>query len=102
MVIPRHIHGEDCLYFVISGHAVMGSKRLGAGDGFFVPAHTSYAYRAGEEGVEVLEFRHAAVGINTTILDTAPVPWELFLDTVRTNKEAWRAEEVPPAQRGRP
>lgn len=57
--LPRHSHSADCLYYVVSGSAVMGSQTLQAGDGFFVPSGAPYQYAAGPDGVEVLEFRHA-------------------------------------------
>lgn len=55
----RHSHPGlgDCLYYVVSGQAILGSQVLEAGDGFFVPSGMAYKYRAGPEGVEVLEFR---------------------------------------------
>lgn len=55
----RHSHPRfgDCLYYVLAGEVVMGSQRLGPGDGFFVPNGMPYKYKAGPEGVEVLEFR---------------------------------------------
>jgi hypothetical protein len=55
----RHSHPKngDCLYYVVAGQVIMGSKVLKAGDGFFVPNGMPYKYRAGPEGVEVLEFR---------------------------------------------
>ncbi|AHH18411.1 hypothetical protein NONO_c36240 [Nocardia nova SH22a] len=55
----RHGHPPlgDCLYFVISGSLHLGHTVLGPGDGFFVPAGMLYRYRAGSEGVQVLEFR---------------------------------------------
>jgi len=56
-VLPRHTHDGDCLYYVVEGSLVMGSQRLGAGDGFFVPSGAPYGYDAGPEGVVVLEFR---------------------------------------------
>ena len=37
----------------------MGSQVLDAGDGFYIPGDHAYGYRAGPEGAEVLEFRHA-------------------------------------------
>jgi quercetin dioxygenase-like cupin family protein len=58
-VLPRHSHDADCLYYVVSGTAVLGNQELHAGDGFFVPSGAPYQYNAGPEGVEVLEFRHA-------------------------------------------
>jgi len=56
-VLPRHTHDGDCLYYVVAGSLQMGSQVLGAGDGFFVPSDAPYAYEAGPDGVEVLEFR---------------------------------------------
>lgn len=55
----RHSHPRfgDCLYYVIAGEVVLGSQRLGPGDGFFVPNEMPYKYKAGPDGVEVLEFR---------------------------------------------
>ena len=56
-LLPLHSHGVDCLYYVESGSLRMGSETLGPGDGFFVGKDHPYAYRAGPEGVKVLEFR---------------------------------------------
>ena len=62
--LPRHTHSADCLYYVISGSAVLGNHTLRAGDGFFVPANAPYQYDAGPEGVEVLEIRGATFESN--------------------------------------
>jgi quercetin dioxygenase-like cupin family protein len=56
-VLPRHTHDGDCLYYIVSGSLKMGGQVLETGDGFFVPSDAPYAYEAGPEGVEVLEFR---------------------------------------------
>ena len=55
----RHSHPKygDCLYYIVAGEIVMGSRTLKAGDGFFVPNGAPYRYKAGPDGVEVLEFR---------------------------------------------
>ena len=55
----RHSHPKlgDCLYYIVAGSAVLGSRVLKPGDGFFVPNGMPYKYRAGPEGVEILEFR---------------------------------------------
>ena len=58
-ILPRHSHSSDCLYYIVSGGIVMGTRELGPGDGFFVPADQPYGYRAGSEGVTLLEFRHS-------------------------------------------
>jgi quercetin dioxygenase-like cupin family protein len=57
--LPRHSHSSDCLYYVVAGSLQMGARVLGPGDGFFLPAGQPYAYRAGAEGVKLLEFRHS-------------------------------------------
>ena len=59
-LLPRHSHSSDCLYYVVAGQIVMGKRVLGPGDGFFLPADQPYLYRAGPEGVKLLEFRHQA------------------------------------------
>jgi quercetin dioxygenase-like cupin family protein len=59
-LLPRHSHSSDCLYYIVGGTLVMGNRVLGPGDGFFLPADQPYAYRAGPEGVKLLEFRHQA------------------------------------------
>ena len=60
LLLPRHSHSSDCLYYIVAGQILMGQRELGPGDGFFLPADQPYAYRAGPEGVKVLEFRHQA------------------------------------------
>jgi quercetin dioxygenase-like cupin family protein len=57
--LPRHSHSSDCLYYIVAGELEMGARVLGPGDGFFLPAGQPYAYRAGAQGVTVLEFRHS-------------------------------------------
>ena len=58
--VPRHTHDADCLYYIVSGSAILGSQTLRPGDGFFIPAGAPYGYDAGPEGVELLEIRHNA------------------------------------------
>ena len=59
-LLPRHSHSSDCLYYIVEGQIIMGKRKLGPGDGFFLPAEQPYAYHAGPEGVKLLEFRHQA------------------------------------------
>ena len=70
-MLPRHSHSTDCLYYVISGGIVMGARELGPGDGFFVPANQPYGYRAGPEGVKLLEFRRST-GFDTVFHEKDP------------------------------
>ena len=57
--VLRHTHDADCLYYIVSGSAILGSQTLRPGDGFFIPAGAPYGYDAGPEGVELLEIRHS-------------------------------------------
>jgi len=57
--LPLHSHDVDCFYYVIAGSLQLGTEKLGPSDSFFIPAKAPYTYRAGPEGVEVLEIRQA-------------------------------------------
>jgi hypothetical protein len=85
--LPRHSHSADCLYYVVAGEARLGNRRVGAGEGFFVPANAPYAYTAGAEGIEILEFR-AADAFDMRITETLP-RWDGIVESVRAHKDAW-------------
>jgi len=72
--LPRHSHNADCLYYVISGQARMGSRILEPGDGLFVKADQPYAYQAGPDGIEILEFR-AKTSIDMKVFDRTVERW---------------------------
>jgi quercetin dioxygenase-like cupin family protein len=91
--LPRHSHDVDCTYYVVAGEAHMGNQVVPAGDGFFVPAGAPYAYSAGPDGVEVLEFR-AASRFGIRITETR---WPHLLDLARQHGDAWEA--ATPAHR---
>jgi quercetin dioxygenase-like cupin family protein len=97
-IVTRHSHDEDCLYYVVAGEAVLGSQVLRAGDGFFVPAGHPYAYTAGEDGAEVLEFR-GADSFNI-VSHEKPEAWERILASAADHREQWMAMRVPPSWRG--
>jgi hypothetical protein len=87
--LPRHSHDVDCLYYVVAGEAHMGNRIVAAGDGFFVPADAPYAYSAGPEGVEVLEFRStSSFGIR---VNESPERWEQIAELAQTHREEWAA-----------
>jgi mannose-6-phosphate isomerase-like protein (cupin superfamily) len=94
-IISRHRHNADCLYYVISGEAILGSQVLRPGDGFFVPADHPYAYRAGSEGVEVLEFRGVS-SFDYTSLES-PERWAQLLASASANRADWERDTVPPS-----
>jgi mannose-6-phosphate isomerase-like protein (cupin superfamily) len=94
--LPRHTHSVDCLYYVISGSAIMGRQTLRAGDGFFVPADAPYQYSAGPEGVEVLEIRHGAEHFDMKIPDVRPESMDAMNDVARSRRDEWEHMEVSP------
>ena len=73
-MLPRHSHSADCLYYVVSGGIVMGARELGPGDGFYVPADQPYGYRAGAQGVVLLEFRQSTA-FDTRFHEKGPARW---------------------------
>jgi hypothetical protein len=90
--LPRDSHSADCLYYVVKGEARLGNRVVGAGSGFFVPANAPYAYRAGPEGIEILEFRHAT-SFDMVISENVP-RWQAIIDGARAHADAW-AQEAP-------
>lgn len=94
----RHSHPKhgDCLYYVVAGQVIMGSRVLGAGDGFFVPNGMPYKYRAGPEGVEVLEFRAGggdadapSMKLDETTLDSL----RRIIDSASEHQSEWQAPQ---------
>jgi mannose-6-phosphate isomerase-like protein (cupin superfamily) len=94
--LPRHTHDVDCLYYVISGSAVMGSQTLRAGDGFFVPKDAPYQYSAGAEGVEVLEIRHGVEHFDMKIPDMRPEVSRAMTETARSRRQEWEGMDLSP------
>jgi quercetin dioxygenase-like cupin family protein len=88
-ILPRHSHSADCLYYVVKGEAHLGNRVVKAGSGFFVPADAPYAYQAGPEGIEILEFR-GATSFDMKISESLP-RWERILEGAREHSETWAA-----------
>jgi hypothetical protein len=93
--LPRHSHDSDCLYVVVGGSLRIGTEDLAPGDGFFVGADVPYAYTAGEQGVEVLEFR--SVGSFDIKLLAGDAFWQKTAERARSKQAAWSGERVSPA-----
>ena len=68
----------------------MGNQVVAAGDGFFVPAGAPYAYTAGPDGVEVLEFR-ATSQFAIRVTET-PARWAQLAQLARAHREEWAAQ----------
>jgi quercetin dioxygenase-like cupin family protein len=94
--VPRHTHDADCLYYIVSGSAILGSQTLRPGDGFFIPAGAPYGYDAGPEGVELLEIRHSVWQFDIQILESNAGKWAAMADTIASHREAWTADLVSP------
>lgn len=86
-ILPRHSHSADCLYYVVKGSLKMGNQELRAGEGFFVPCDGPYAYTAGPEGVEVLEFRDRS-SFDMKITESAD-RWAQIAERARHNSAQW-------------
>jgi quercetin dioxygenase-like cupin family protein len=93
--LPRHSHNADCMYYVISGAAVMGSQTLRAGDSFFVPADAPYGYTAGPEGVEVLEVRHGVEQFDIKLKGDGSDRVKLG-EAILAHRDEWAATKVSP------
>jgi hypothetical protein len=91
----RHSHDADCLYYIIAGSLRLGTEDLGPRDGFFIPSGTPYTYRAGDDGVELLEFRHAT-RFNIRNLSKNDAFYEKGAETIAANLEEWRQAKKPP------
>ena len=91
VVLPRHSHSVDCLYFVVAGEVHLGSQVLSVGDGFYAPADAPYGYTAGPQGAEVLEFRTVSA-FDSRIRET-PAGWDRILAAVRANRDDWATRD---------
>lgn len=92
--LPRHSHDCACLYYILAGELVLGTERLGPGDGFFVEAGVPYAYFAGEAGVELLEFR-AQTRFGIQLLGMTQGWAQRAAARVRDRSPAWADEQRP-------
>lgn len=94
--LPLHSHDCDCLYYIVAGSVELGTETLSAGDGFFVGSAVPYAYVAGPEGAEILEFR-ATDAFDIRVRDKSPEGWAKAAERVREAQGRW-ANEAPPVR----
>ena len=92
--LPRHSHSADCLYYILAGEVHMGTKVIRAGEGLFVPAGRPYTYRAGNGGVELLEFR-SSTSFDIKILDKDVAKWKSFVAIAETMRDTWLTTRPP-------
>jgi hypothetical protein len=92
--LPLHSHDADCLYYITAGSIRLGNKTLAKGDGFFLPADMPYTYRAGPEGVELLEFR-TTERFDFRFHSDTPEFWKKAADICAANQAEWKTATVP-------
>jgi quercetin dioxygenase-like cupin family protein len=87
-MLPRHTHNVDCLYYVLSGEAILGRRVVKAGSGFYVPAGHPYGYQAGAQGIELLEIRNAT-SFDMKVVEDSPARWQTMIDVARDHQAEW-------------
>ena len=92
--LPLHSHNSDCLYYIVAGSIRLGTEELGPRDSFFVPAEVPYTYRAGPDGVELLEFRHETRA-NLRHFSKTEKWWKKAAETCEANRESWLKAKKP-------
>ena len=92
--LPLHSHDVDCLYYIVAGSLRMGTEDLGPRDCFYIPANVPYSYRAGPDGVEVLEIR-TANQFEFRNLAKSMAFYEKAVQTIAANRPAWQRAARP-------
>lgn len=92
--LPLHSHDVDCLYYIIAGTIRLGKEDLGPRDSFFLPGGVPYTYRPGEDGVELLEFRHET-HFNFVNLAKGEAFWKKAAQICEANSDDWKAAKPP-------
>jgi quercetin dioxygenase-like cupin family protein len=59
-VIDVHAHDEDEIIYIVSGEMHLGDRVLGAGGTVFIAGNTLYGFKAGPQGLRMLNFRPRA------------------------------------------
>lgn len=55
--IQLHAHDEDEIIFVLRGELLLGQRTYAPGTSVFVAGGTFYTFRAGADGLQILNFR---------------------------------------------
>lgn len=94
--LPLHSHDSDCLYYIVAGSIQYGTESLGPRDGFFIEANVPYTYKAGPEGVEILEFRHGGT-FDFVNLAKNEAFYQKAVEAITANRESW-SDAKPPSE----
>jgi hypothetical protein len=97
-ILPQHKHNADCVYYVIAGEIHAGNAIVGQGDGLFIPKDHDYTYAAGPDGVELLEFRSAAM-FNIVFNGKDSDQWTRIIAAADANADNWKSQKKPPERR---
>lgn len=92
--LPLHSHDADCMYYVVAGSLRLGTEELGPRDCFFIPAGVPYTYTPGEDGVEVLEIRHAN-HFNFVNHTKGAAWWDRAAEEIASRRESWKTASRP-------
>ncbi len=92
--LPLHSHDTDCLYYIVAGSIQLGTETLGPRDGFFIKADVPYTYKAGADGVEILEFRHGG-GFDFVNLAKNQAFYDKAIESITSNLESWKTVQRP-------
>jgi len=74
----------------VAGEASLGNRVVKAGAGFFVPDGAPYAYTAGPEGIQILEFRNVS-RFDMRITESLP-RWDKIVENAQASQERWAEE----------
>ena len=55
--IQLHAHDEDEIIYVLNGELRLGQRSFSSGTSVFIAGGTYYTFRAGAEGLQILNFR---------------------------------------------
>ena len=83
------------IYYITAGSLRIGDQTLGKGDGFFLPKDMPYTYRAGPDGVELLEFRQTDRVSISASTPTRPPSGQKAAEICAANQEDWKVAPPP-------
>jgi quercetin dioxygenase-like cupin family protein len=65
--VAVHSHAADEIFYVVQGSFEIGNQSLVAGSSVLIRANTLYSFRAGPQGLQVLNFRPRADAVYRTV-----------------------------------
>ena len=65
--VAVHSHAADEIFYVVRGSFEIGNQSLDAGSSVLIRANTLYSFRAGPQGLQVLNFRPRTDAVYRTV-----------------------------------